>query len=365
MLNFFRVLRSCLWCMVCAGGLVWASEPAPVNLPLSGQQQDSLGIQVVPVKTSSQGQLLANAVVVTPVGQEFTVSAPYAGHVARMLVGVGDSVKSGAGLAQFTSPQLGDARRLLKEAEQEYKNASAAAQRDQALLDEGVIPAVRLQLARSRQETALAQLRAREAELAATGMQFDADGGYATGMLRAPLAGTVLEAFVSLGQRVEVGTVLFRLANDNQLQLDLQLSSDKAAQLQAGDEVLIDSRGAKARITGVRRAVSAGQSAYARAVVLNRGSLQVGELVSVTVLTKGKALAAKPGTQWLIPSRALTQWRGQSWLFVSQDKGFEARAVKVLSGSDDMSLVEASLPANAKVAVSGVVSLRALLQKDE
>lgn len=365
MLNSFRVLRSCLWGVVCAGGLAWASEPASVNLPLSGQQQASLGIQVVPVQAASQGQLLATAVVVTPVGQEFTVSAPYAGHIARMLVGVGDSVKSGAGLAQFTSPQLGDARRLLKEAEQEYQNASAAAQRDQALWDEGVIPAVRLQLTRSRQETALAQLRAREAELAATGMQFDASAGYATGLLRAPLTGIVLEAFVTLGQRVDAGAVLFKLANDSQLQLDVQLSSDKAAQLQLGDDVLIDSRGAKARITGVRRAVSAGQSAYARAVVLNRGSLQVGELVSVTVQAKGKALAAKPGTQWLIPSRALTQWRGQSWLFVSQDKGFDAQAVKVLSSSDDLSLVQANLSAHAKVAVSGVASLRALLQKDE
>jgi cobalt-zinc-cadmium efflux system membrane fusion protein len=338
---------------------------APSNLTITAKQQASLGVQVAAVQGSTGGQLLASATVVMPPGKEFTVSAPYAGQVSRLLVGVGDSVKAGAALAHFTSPMLGDARRLLNEASLEYKNSSAAAQRDQAMFDEGIIPAVRLQLSRSKQEAAQAQLHAREAELLASGMRFDVNSGYATGTLKAPLSGIVSEAFVAVGQRVEAGTMLFKLADSSQLQLDLQLSSEKAAQLQVGDEVSIATRNAKAKIIGVSRAVDASQSARARATVTTRGSLQAGELISVTVHPKGKTSSDKPDTQWLLPARAVTQWRGKPWIFVANDKGFEAKTVNVISSTDDLSLIEVALPLSSKVAITGVASLRALLQKDE
>lgn len=372
-ISFKFLIRAALVCAVCglmlsAWGQVAAAQAisfAPVPLPMSGKQQASLGVQVAAAQASTGGQLLASATVVMPPGKEFTVSAPYAGQVSRLLVGVGDTVKAGAALAHFTSPMLGDARRSLNEASLDYKNASAAAQRDQAMFDEGIIPAVRLQLSRSKQEAAQAQLHAREAELLAAGLRFDANTGYATGTLKAPLTGTVSEAFVTVGQRVEAGATLFKLADSSQLQLDVQLSADKAAQLQVGDEVSIASRNAKAKLIGVSRAVDASQSARARATVTQRGSLQAGELVSVTVHAKGKASAAKPDTQWLVPARAVTQWRGKPWIFVANDKGFEAQSVTVLSSTDDLSLVEAALPAGSKVAVTGIASLRALLQKDE
>lgn len=342
-----------------------SAASAPVLLPLSAKQQASLGVQVATVQASKGSPLLASATVVIPPGKEFTVSAPYAGQLSRLLVGVGDTVKAGAALAHFTSPMLGDARRLLNEASIDYKNASAAAQRDQAMFDEGIIPAVRMQLSRSKQEAAQAQLHAREAELLAAGLRFDVNTGYATGALKAPLSGTVSEAFAAVGQRVEAGALLFKLADSSQLQLDVQLSADKAAQLQVGDEVSIASRNAKAKIIGVSRVVDASQSARARATVTSRGNLQAGELVSVAVLAKGKAASAKPDTQWLVPARAVTQWRGKPWVFVANEQGFEAQAVNLLSSSDDQSLIEASLPVGSKVAVTGIASLRALLQKDE
>ena len=342
------------------------SQSAPVALAISAKQQASLGVQVASVQASTQGQVLASATVVTPPGKEITVSAPYAGQISRLLVGVGDNVKAGGSLANFTSPLLGDARRLLTEASLDYKTASAAAQRDQAMFDEGIIPAVRLQLSRAKQEAAKSLLQSREAELAASGMRFEGDNaGYATGVLKSPLSGTVLEAFASVGQRVEAGAVLFRLADASQLQLDLQLSTDKAALLQPGDEVSIPARQAKAKIIGVSRAVDASQSAHARALVHTKGTLQVGELLSVTVHSKANATQAKLENQWLVPSRAVTQWRGRPWVFVADAQGFVAQPVRVLSGSDDMSLIDASLPAGAKVAVSGIAALRALLQKDE
>ncbi len=341
-------------------------QPASISLALNAKQQASLGVLLASVQASTQGQVLASATVVTPPGKEVTVSAPYAGQISRLMVGVGDTVKAGGSLASFTSPMLGDARRLLTEASLDYKTASAAAQRDQAMFGEVIIPAVGLQLSLAKQEAAKSLLQSREAELAAAGMRFEGEGaGYATGVLKSPLSGTVLEAFASVGQRVEAGAVLFKLADASQLQLDVQLSTDKAAQLQVGDEVSIPSREAKAKIIGVSRAVDASQSAHARALVHTKGTLQVGELLSVTVHSKVNPSKAQAQNQWQVPSRAVTQWRGRPWVFVADAQGFVAQPVRVLSGSDDVSLIDATLPAGAKVAVSGIAALRALLQKDE
>jgi biotin carboxyl carrier protein len=273
---------------------------------------------------------------------------------------------------------VGDARRQWREASLEAQNSHAALQRDQALFDEGIIPAVRLQLSRNKDEAAKAAVQSRAAELSASGLRFEGPGsgnsanshgsGYATGVLQSPLSGVVVDAFTSVGQRVEAGTVLFKLADTRQLQLDIQLSGDKAARLKVGDAVSIPARNAQAQITGVSRALDAGQSAKARAKVTQRGSLQIGETVSIQLqpgLAATDSNGKASGPAWTVPSRALSQWQGQPMVFVVNATGFTAERVRILSSNDDVSVIEAALPATPKVAVTGIASLRALLQKDE
>ena len=364
----YQISRLFLFALLSVSGHAWAqgsATAAPIALPLTPKQQTTLGVQVAPLQAASAGAVLVTASVSTPPGKEVAVSAPYAGQVSRWLVGVGDTVKAGAPLVQFTSPMLGDARRQLNDAVLDYKNASAAAQRDQAMFDEGIIPAVRLQLTRAKQEAAQAQLNSREAELFAAGVRFDGNGSYATGTLKAPIAGVVVDTTGTVGQRVEAGVMLIKLADTSQLQLDIQLSNDKAARMQVGDEVAIPTRNAKAKLLGVTRSVDAAQAARARATVTQRGNLQAGEVVPATVHTKAASLNAKPDTQWWVPTRSLAQWRGKSWVFATTEQGFEAVPVNVLSASDDTAHVEAALAPTRKVAVSGIAALRGLLQKDE
>ena len=366
-----KVLSGLTLCCALGAGLSHAQAPttAPKMLALDAKQQAALGVQVTTPQAAQTAQWLASASVTTRPGKDVTVSAPYPGQLSRLWVGVGDRVKVGAALAQFTSPMLGEARRQWQEAELELKNANSALQRDQAMLSEGIIPAIRVQITRHKQEAAQALVQAREAELRAAGLSMQTQThptavGYATGTLSAPIAGVVTQAFAAVGQRVEPGAVLFKLADDSSLQLDIQLASDKAAQLQVGDAVTVPSREAQAKIVGVSRAVDASQLAKARAVVTHPGRLQVGEVVAITVQAKTLS-PTRNATRWLLPARALTPWNNQSLVFVRQSTGFTAQAVRVLSSNDDMALVEANWPANAQVAISGVAALRALLQKDE
>lgn len=339
----------------------WAAAQAvvPGELPLDAAQKAALGIRVMPVQAAQAGVLLASARVSVPPGREVTVAAPYAGVITRLDAGLGDAVSAGAALAQWSSPQLAEVRRQAREAQLDAQNAQAALERDRAMLAEGVIPAVRVQQSQNRYLAADAARLAREAELRSAGAGAGA-ADYAGAALRAPIGGTVVEVLASVGQRVEAGAALFRIADTRQLQLDLTLSADKAAQLKVGDAVSVPTREARAVLIGVSRGVDASQQAQARARVTAAGALRPGELLPVQLHP------ATPIGQpaWQVPARAVVTHRAQPWVFVLTAGGFAPTPVRVLSSDDEQSVVEAPLSPRSQVAVTGLASLRAMLQKE-
>jgi hypothetical protein len=96
------------------------------------------------------------------------------------------------------------------------------------------------------------------------------------------------------------------------------------------------------------------------------GSLRAGEVLSVQLHPSQSPTSA---AAWQVPARAVVTQQGQSWVFVTMTNGFLATPVQVLSSNDDQSVIQAStqatLQASSRVAVTGLASLRALLQKDE
>ena len=341
----------------------WAQAPAtaPVKaLVLDAPQQAALGVKLAPVQAALGGLWLASATVTVPPGKEVSVTAPYPGVVTRIDAGLGDTVQAGAPLASWSSPMLADVRRQWREAQLETQTAQAALQRDQALLAEGVIPAARLQLSQNRFQAAEAARQAREAELRSAGTATSASD-YASATVRSPLTGSVVDVAVSVGQRVDTGAVLFRVADTRQLQLDLVLSADKAAQVQAGDAVSVPSRGAKGVLLGVSRSVDATQQAKARARVTVPGTLRSGEVLSVQLHPS----QTTQGSAWQVPAHAVITHQGQPWVFVAVAQGLQPTAGRVLSGNDDQTVVQGPLQSSSRVAVTGLASLRALLQKDE
>ena len=349
-----------LW-LLCAVPLCLAAvaqgTPALPAITLDAAQQAALGVRTAPVLPAGQQQWLASATVTVPPGHEVTVAAPFAGVIARLDAGLGDSVRAGAPLAVLGSPQLADARRQLREAELEARNAQAALQRDQAMHDEGIIPAARLQITRHRQQAAEANWQAQQAALKATGLTTGSD--YANGQIVAPRAGTVVDVQVSVGQRIEAGTVLFRVADVRQLQLDITLSGDKAARLRVGDAVRIPSHEARATVLGVSRSLDASQQARARARVTEPGRLQPGEVLQVQL----QPTLAPQTPAWQVPARAVLQLQGRSWVLVRTPQGYVATPVQVLSSDDDTATVQGPLQAQQRVASTGLAALRPLLQK--
>lgn len=337
---------------------------------LTAAQQAAMGVNFSPAIAVDAGSVLVSASVTVPPEKQAILSAPYPGQLSQMVVGIGDSVKVGSPLAFFTSPQMGDSRRLLLEANSDARLAKEALARDNELFNEGIIPQSRLNITKAKAENANAMLMARQAELKAAGINFEdpknknALSSFATGALKSPIQGTIVEAHNLIGQRVDTGTLLFRIADISTLNLEINTSGFKAMGIQSGDEIAIPSRNAKAKVIGVSQAVSASQSARVRAVVQDRGTLQMGEVVTATIHTQIKS-KTQDKNLWQVPARAITNWKGQSAIFLLADSGVVLQPVQVISSDDDLASIQASLPVGAKVAVSGIASLKALVQKGE
>lgn len=333
------------------------------EIHLEARQQTQLGVRTSPVLAATAQGLLASATVALPPGREWLVTAPYAGVVTQLRVGLGDTARAGAPLITLSSPQLADARRMAREAQLEAQNATAALQRDQAMYDEGLIPAARLQVTQNRQRASEAAGQAHTAGLRAAGLDATpGDEGYASGTLTTPRRGTVLETNARVGQHVEAGEVLVRMANIQELQLDIALAGDKAAQLRTGDAVLVPSRDARATITGVSRALDACGQARARARVTTAGRLQVGEVIAVQLQA---AREAKSTPAWDVPARAVIHHRGSPWVFVATPQGYTLLPVQVLSNNDERAVVQGALSAESRVASAGLAALRALLDEGQ
>jgi RND family efflux transporter MFP subunit len=172
-------------------------------------------------------------------GGKAIVTAPAAGRfTADSLIGVGATVRAGQALGRL-EPRLsaGDDRATLAAEVAEARATSEGARAEQAraerLLAERAVPARRVEDARRAVAVADARLQAAEARLAQRDETLRTGGGRAAGnafVLRAPIAGRVVEVMATLGAAYDEGAPLFRIIRTDRVELRAQVpASDVAA----------------------------------------------------------------------------------------------------------------------------------------
>lgn len=128
------------------------------------------------------------------------IGAPLAGRVSGVLVHSGDRVRAGAPLFLLSCPDAASARTGLATAEAALKEASATAERQARMLDEGVGNERDKLAADVHLEAAQA-----EAERARATTEFIGAGAGADLTVRAPISGVVLAVKATVGATVEPG----------------------------------------------------------------------------------------------------------------------------------------------------------------
>ena len=352
-----------------------AAEPPPL-IPWTAKQDAAADVatQVVQPRSTKPGVNAASGLplqgtALLPAQSSDVLSMPVTGVVQALLVAPMQSVRAGQAVARIVSPQWLEWQREWLLAHGLAKLAQSKAQRDEQLFVEGIISEHRRN--ESRAQADMAQLTERERRLAlrlggmseAALTQAASTSALSSQLtLLAPVAGTVLEHTATPGQRLEAGSPVAQIARAGRLVLELQATVAQAQGLRVGDGLTVAGCKTPARLSAIAPQVSsATQGVLLRAELTGREDcLRINQFVQVQVQqTRAVNAAAGNAAALSVPTQALVQQAGQSYVFVRKPQGYAPVAVQTGGAlGNGETAITTGLQAGDAVVVKGVLAIK-------
>lgn len=258
------------------------------------------------------------------------IAAPAAARVTRILVGPGDEVTAGQALVELHSPELGKARAELAAARARADVARRTLARQRDLVAEKLAPERDLREAEAAASAADADVAVALSALRVFGAAGETGGDAARVTLRSPVAGTVIDRSVVMGQLADPSRTLFRIGDLSHLWLVAHVFERDAVRILPGGKATVSFAALpgetfEATIGLIGREVEAtSRTISVRLDVANpKGVLRPGMTATVSL-----PLGDSGGTVVAVPLAAV-QRVGEGWVvFLSRGEGrFEARPI--------------------------------------
>ena len=311
------------------------------NVSLTKDQLQHIRLFTV-APASFHKTIVANGAVDFDNDQATTVLAPFSGPVSRLLVSLGDRVKKGDPLAAVASPDFAAAMSA-------YQKALATAQTNRHLAD------LDKDLA---QHNGVAQREAAQAETDAANAEADRDAALQAlvslnvpteaikniqqghpiaqpeGMIRAPIAGTVVEKLITPGELLQAGTTpCFTVANLSRVWVMAQVFGSDLASVNLGDSAIvetgIDSKSFSGRVDNISAVMDPDTRSVAVRVVADNPGDFLKRQMYVRVLIEARA----ERTGLLVPvSSILRDDENLPFVYLGQPDGSFSRQHVTLGG---------------------------------
>lgn len=340
----------------------------PHNVTLTAAQQKSIKLYSV-AESRYHTMTDTSGVVDFDHDQSTSVLAPFSGPVTKLLVTLGQKVRKGQALAEVASPDfaaIADSYRkalavakaadLLAVTDSDLAVHHAISQHENAQVQANAISAD------ADRDAALQALRAVGVDpLIIKDIQAGKSVSYPEAVIRAPIAGTVVEKLITSGQLLQAGsTSCFTIANLSRVWVMAQLFGTDARLIQPGDTAdITDGSGnwsLPGKITNVSPEVDpATQSVLARVEVANPGDMLKKQMyVDVHI----HSADARVGL--LVPVTAiLRDDENLPFTYVMQSDGSYARQHITLGYRDGTQVVIADgLHVGDRIVVDGGIFLR-------
>jgi membrane fusion protein, heavy metal efflux system len=351
------------------------SSPQPpageVSIALSDEQIRAAGIEIGPIEREVEtGELVAPGVVTVPPTQLHVVAAPAAGLVEALLVAPDEEVYAGAPIAKLKSSELVEAQRAFLHADSDAALAEEKLRRDEQLLKERIIAERRVIVTRAEATQARSALEERRQLLALAGMT-DEDIEtlrrsrklVSALLVRAPIAGVILQRHGTAGERVPASAPLVTIARLDPIWVNLQIPVGREAPLQLGQSVTLPGVGAQGRLIRVGRTVDAATQSIAAVAEFQatKHLLRPGQALQAMLRVGGPG-----GAQWRVRADSIVTYRDQHFVFARDASGFRAIPVVVVAESPQYASIRGALRSGDRIATHGILTLLAeLAAKDK
>jgi membrane fusion protein, heavy metal efflux system len=219
--------------------------------------------------------------------QATSVLAPFSGPVSRLLVSLGEHVKQGQPLAMVDSPDFATAISAYRKAISTAQTARRLADLDKDLVEHNGVAKREADQAES--DAANAEADREAARQALVSLQVPAQAikdiqegrpiSRIDGVIRAPIAGTVVEKLITPGQLLQAGTTpCFTVADLSRVWVMAQIFGADLESVRVGDQADVVTGMGTTKFSGIVDNISAlvdpdTRSVIARVVVKNPGDL--------------------------------------------------------------------------------------------
>jgi len=340
-----------------------AAADTPQNVTMTPAQRQHIHLLTL-APASFHRAIETTGVVDFDNDQATSVLAPFSGPVARLLVAPGDKVHQGQPLALVDSPDFSAAISAYRKALISAQNARRLADADKDLVQhEGV----------SRREAEQAQTDAasaeadRDAALQAL-VALDVDAGTikaiqagravarAQGIIRAPIAGTVVEKLITPGQLLQAGTTqCFTVADLSKVWVMAQVSAAELATIRVGDPAQVDSGMPGVELPGTVDNIAAVVNPDTRAVAARIVVSNPGDVLRKQMYVRVRIQSRQAGQGLLMPvSAMLRDDENLPFAYVVQHDGsFARRRVTLGPRNGDQYEVSDGLKPGDQIVVDG------------
>ncbi len=296
--------------------------------------------------------------------QATSVLAPFSGPVARLLVSPGDKVHKGQPLAVVDSPDFAAAVSAYSKALVTARNARRLAAMDQDLVKhDGVAQREAAQAqtdaanAEADRDAALQALQALNVDPATIqGIRQGRPLARIEGIIRAPIAGTVVEKLITPGQLLQAGsTPCFTVANLSRVWVMAQIAGDDLAAVHTGDPAeIVTGIGAK-NFSGSVDNISAVVNPDTRAVLARVVVDNPGDFLKKQMYVGVQIHSREPSSGLLIPvSAVLHDDENLPFVYVARrDGSFARQHVSLGHRIGDRYVIPRGLTAGERIVVDG------------
>lgn len=292
------------------------------------------------------------------------VSSPILGRAIKIYAQLGDSVRAGQALLSIDSPDLGNAVADYRKANADLALKRKALERNQMLLDGGVI-------AHKDYESSQADMAQSEAEVARTkahlrnlSIDSNSTSSNETFALKAPMAGVIVDRQVNVGNEVrpDAPNPLFIITNPDHLWASIDLPERDLSKVSIGQSLAIQvdaypNESFSGKVQSIGTMVDpASRRIQVRCSVDGKNKLKPEMYARITPLSAHREKVIR------IPNSALITEGLYSYVFVETSPGhLKKRRVTLDLQERDYATVKSGLSVGEKVVTTGAILLNSEL----
>jgi cobalt-zinc-cadmium efflux system membrane fusion protein len=295
------------------------------------------------------------------------------GVVREVRKNLGDTVRAGAVMAVIDSRELADAKGAYLAATERVTLTADTFQREKDLWEKKISPAEDYFKAKQAHTEARIELRLAKQKLIALGfadaalkqLASESEASLTRYEIVAPLAGTVIEKRLNVGEFVKDDTEVFNVADLRTVWVHLNVPPADVTFVEKGQRVHITAGANLPEVEGKISYIGAvvvedTRTVPVRAELSNAdGRWRPGLFVTARLTTKETTASV------LIPKAAIQTIEGKPSVFVRIPEGFEARAVTLGQSNETHTEITAGLAAGERYAATETFVLKADLAKSE